>query len=111
MSRIRRMNDKQVPSYPLRMPPELREELTIVAKQNNRSVNAEIIARLESSLAEQRTGDRGLQGPAIQAAMAVSLADVAVLALTQDESWKRDVARRVADILQAPKPRSRTKKA
>lgn len=111
MSRIRQMTDKQVPSYPLRMPASLREELTIVAKQNNRSVNAEIIARLESSLAAKRVGARGLQDPAAQAMWAQSLADVAVLALTQDESWRSDVARRVAEMLQAPKPRARGKKA
>jgi len=95
------MTDKQVPSYPLRMPVELREKLTLVAKNNNRSVNAEIIARLESSLdATGAKADFG-QNVAVRSAMAASLADVAVLTLTQDESWKEDVARRVAESLRA----------
>ena len=123
MSRIWRMTDKQVPSYPLRMPVELREKLTLVAKNNNRSVNAEIIARLESSL--DATGAKADFGHdvAVRSAMAASLADVAVLTLTQDESWKEDVARRVAESLRAvplvsaetgaqpPRPRQRPRKA
>ncbi|MDR0226773.1 MAG: Arc family DNA-binding protein [Burkholderiaceae bacterium] len=43
------MTDKQLPSYPLRMPWELREQLARVAKSNQRSMNAEIIARLAYS--------------------------------------------------------------
>lgn len=43
------MTEKQPPSYPLRMPQELRERLTEAAKANNRSMNAEIVARLERS--------------------------------------------------------------
>lgn len=38
---------KQQTAYPLRMPTELRGQLTEAAKTNNRSLNAEIIARLE----------------------------------------------------------------
>lgn len=123
MSRIWRMTDKQVPSYPLRMPVELREKLTLVAKNNNRSVNAEIIARLESSLdAIGAKADFG-KDVAVRSAIAASLADVAVLTLTQDESWKEDVARRVAESLRAvplvsaetdaqpPRPRQRPRKA
>lgn len=37
------------------MPQELREQLTAVAKANNRSMNAEIVARLEGSF-EKNTG-------------------------------------------------------
>ena len=46
------MTDKpqQPPSYPLRMPQVLRDQLAESAKKNNRSVNAEIISRLETSL-------------------------------------------------------------
>lgn len=40
------MLEKQLPSYPLRMPQELREQLAEVAKNNGRSMNAEIVARL-----------------------------------------------------------------
>lgn len=49
MSTIRNMTEKQPPSYPLRMPQELRERLAEVAKANGRSINAEILARLQSS--------------------------------------------------------------
>lgn len=45
------MTEKQPPSYPLRMPQELREQLSEVAKANNRSMNAEIVARLQNSFA------------------------------------------------------------
>lgn len=47
---------KQQPAYPLRMPAELRERLEEIAGTNKRSLNAEIIARLEQSL-EARTMD------------------------------------------------------
>lgn len=50
MSKISNMTEKQPPSYPLRMPQELREQLAEVAKQSGRSMNAEIVARLEQSL-------------------------------------------------------------
>lgn len=40
---------KQLPPYGLRIPPEMKERLQKSAKNNNRSMQAEIIARLESS--------------------------------------------------------------
>lgn len=40
----------QAPSYPLRVAPALREKLEGLAKQNKRSLNAEITARLEASI-------------------------------------------------------------
>ena len=47
------MSDRHaIPPYSLRMPQELRDRLESVAKGNHRSLNAEIIARLEESLAE-----------------------------------------------------------
>lgn len=52
------MKDKaQQPSYPLRMPPELRDQLEGAAKDNRRSLNAEIIARLEESLVPRTMDD------------------------------------------------------
>lgn len=47
------MTEKQPPSYPLRMPQELRDQLTDAAKASGRSVNAEIVARLQDSFARQ----------------------------------------------------------
>lgn len=48
------MNSKtQPPSYPLRITPEMRERLENAAKENGRSLNAEIVQRLEESFARQ----------------------------------------------------------
>lgn len=44
------MESKQQPPYPLRMPDDLRSRLEASAKQGSRSLNAEIVARLEQSL-------------------------------------------------------------
>lgn len=45
------MSDKkQQPAYPLRMPSELRADLEALAQHNKRSLNAEIVARLERSV-------------------------------------------------------------
>lgn len=44
------MSDRhQTKPYPLRMPEELRENLKSIAQENNRSLNAEIVARLQES--------------------------------------------------------------
>lgn len=37
------------PQYKLRMPPELRDKLKDAAKENHRTMNAEIVARLQES--------------------------------------------------------------
>jgi len=48
--KCRAMNDRhQTPSYPLRMPDELRRRLEEAAEESGRSVNAEIVARLQQS--------------------------------------------------------------
>jgi hypothetical protein len=57
------MSDRHsFPPYSLRMPVELREHLESAAKQNHRSLNAEIVARLEASTesAEQPKAVRGI---------------------------------------------------
>jgi hypothetical protein len=46
---MRPMN-KQIPPFGLRLPPELKEELERLAEQNRRSLNAELIVRLEESV-------------------------------------------------------------
>lgn len=52
------MSEKQQQaSYPLRMPSELREQLELLAAQSKRSLNAEIIARLEESVAGNHQAD------------------------------------------------------
>lgn len=40
------------PQYKLRMPPELHEKLKAAAKDNHRSMNAEIVARLQSTFGD-----------------------------------------------------------
>ena len=48
------MEPKQQPPYPLRMPQELREALEKEATLGKRSLNAEVVGRLELSLARQQ---------------------------------------------------------
>ncbi len=43
----------QVMPYPLRLPPALREELSSEAALNRRSLNSEIVVRLEKSRADE----------------------------------------------------------
>ena len=40
--------------FVLRLPPELHQQLVHIASQNNRSLNREILERLQKSLAEKR---------------------------------------------------------
>lgn len=48
------MSDKQQKApYPLRMPDEMREHLQDAAHANRRSLNAEIVERLEKSINEE----------------------------------------------------------
>lgn len=47
-----RMSEKQPAPYPLRMPEGMRESLTEAAQSYGRSLNAEIVARLEESFQE-----------------------------------------------------------
>lgn len=49
---------KQQPAYPLRMTPSLREAVERAAQESRRSMNAEIVSRLELSLiADQQLND------------------------------------------------------
>lgn len=42
------------PQFKLRMPLELKEQIDKAAEENHRSINAEIVARLQSTFDEQR---------------------------------------------------------
>ena len=44
---------KQLPPYGFRMPPPLKERVQAAAAQNNRSMNAEIVATLEEKYPEE----------------------------------------------------------
>lgn len=46
---------RDYPQYKLRMSPELKEQITQRAEKNNRSINAEIVLRLEQSLAQDNS--------------------------------------------------------
>ncbi len=45
---------RDVNPFGLRMPPEVKEELEKLAEQNRRSLNAEIIVRLEESIRREK---------------------------------------------------------
>ena len=45
--------NKQIPPFGLRMPPEVKEEIERLAEQNRRSLNAEIVVRLEQSIRQE----------------------------------------------------------
>lgn len=49
---------REIAPFGLRMPKELREALQKSARQSKRSLNAEIVVRLEQSLAEQSVSPR-----------------------------------------------------
>lgn len=51
---------KQQTAYPLRMPSELRTKIEDLAHENKRSLNAEIIARLEESLNPRKIESPGM---------------------------------------------------
>lgn len=92
MSKIHNMTEKQSPSYPLRMPQELREQLAEVAKANGRSMNAEIIAMLQGSL-EIKHPDR----------IAVDTAQgIKVYAPESELPSADDIAEKVIDRLKKP---------
>ena len=46
---------RQLPSYPLRLEPETRAKLEAIAKANGRSLHAEISMRLDASLLAEET--------------------------------------------------------
>lgn len=57
------MSDKQQKApYPLRMPDEMRDKLKEAAHNNRRSLNAEIVARLEQSIHDQVDNDELIDG-------------------------------------------------
>ena len=45
---------RDVNPFGLRMPPEVKEELEKLAEQNRRSLNAEIVVRLEESIRREK---------------------------------------------------------
>ncbi|MFE1574107.1 Arc family DNA-binding protein [Comamonas odontotermitis] len=73
------MEPKQQPPYPLRMSPELRTRLESEAELARRSLNAEIVDRLESSIsgqASQGIGSRSLEVALARAEQNAAMAEV-----------------------------------
>lgn len=60
-------------AYNLRLPPELKEKIQESAKQLNRSMNADIVARLEESFEQdQNSFDQGYEAALNHAALAIA---------------------------------------
>lgn len=55
------MAKPQVPAYPLRMPPELRLVIEERAKENKRSLNAEIVSLLEQGINSPTTSSASIE--------------------------------------------------
>lgn len=60
-SDISKMAKPQVPAYPLRMPPELRLVIEERAKENKRSLNAEIVSLLEQGINSPTTSSASIE--------------------------------------------------
>lgn len=52
---------REDPQMKLRLPPELKDALALAAQENNRSVNAEVVKRLEESIGPAALGGRATQ--------------------------------------------------
>ena len=63
------------PQYKLRIPPELKALIESSAKDSNRSLNAEIISRLETSLQSEKPADQPLTAAEAKAVAIKARAD------------------------------------
>lgn len=54
---------REYPQYKLRMPPELKDAINTLAEKNNRSMNAEIVARLEASIDAEESPPKPISVP------------------------------------------------
>ena len=54
-------NMSQAKPYPLRMPDEMREQLQAMADESGRSLNAEIVYRLQQSIEEDQANTGSIQ--------------------------------------------------
>ena len=77
MGHTHRMAPRQTdPQYKLRLTPELKERLDEAAKDNNRSLNSEILARLEGSFASEETLKGLMSALAVQERYSKALAAI-----------------------------------
>lgn len=99
------MSDRHsISPYPLRMPDDLRSALEAAAQGVGRSLHAEILARLESSLQGDRSGlsDEQLESIGLQANLTLALAaDLDAGELSAEQQRALDaltrVSRRIAE--------------
>lgn len=69
------------PQYKVRMPPELKEKIVKSAKEHNRSINADIVARLQESF------DR----PTISANAPVEVLENYFVAIKQEREYSKKI--------------------
>ncbi|MCZ4260971.1 Arc family DNA-binding protein [Limimaricola sp. G21655-S1] len=84
----------RTPPYGLRLPPELKERIQVAAKASNRSMNAEIVARLLASFdtASAAAGSKEIPGEIVQ-----RVAE-GIFACMADEGWTPPRAEPSPDI-------------
>jgi len=61
--------------YNLRLPPELKERIAESAKEHNRSINADIVARLDKSFATTYTSLKYIETELLLSVLAEKLAE------------------------------------
>jgi hypothetical protein len=81
---------REDPQVKLRLPEEMRDLIAALAKQNNRSMNAEIVARLEVSLAMEE-GFTDTEKLFLQGALSV-IRNMRTQRLAQDSDAKKQPA-------------------
>lgn len=62
MSTVRKAapsSSRSADKFVVRFPDDMRDRIAVVARQNHRSMNSEIVARLEASLKQDELGDFG----------------------------------------------------
>ena len=60
------MKGYQIAAYPLRIPPDLRQQLQIGADENDRSLHREIIRRLEESVQKENAPEAATSDASMQ---------------------------------------------
>lgn len=95
------MNTSQITPFPLRLAPDMRQKLDAAAKKSGRSLQSEILSRLNSTLEQ----DAGQSFDGTSGARAQFTVDVAKLAKLLAEHLKNDATADAAPT--APAPRTR----
>lgn len=95
----------------VRFPDGMRDRIAVAAKANNRSMNAEIVARLEQSMQiDQATPSLILSDPAVQRIAAGHMYQASVELMKTDPDFKRQMAELLAAAIAITKDQSVPKK-